>query len=245
MSVTPGLVWQTIRAVSGSEAFATPWNNTSFVIGAPGPITIEQQYTMQVEVLTIGNPATDVIQFTASCPAGGDVFTVASGFSDLDVGMAVVTATPDIMPAGLQIIAVDMPSGSQIALGGGYGPFAYAENPWKWHMPPGVALTTATPLSAIDSYPIGTLGVTVAPSSGVTVTDINMDGDDMAPDATVGDGSAMSNSGGQAMGLFTVQFPSAGTYQVTVAYTPVNDALIQPDDPVYSATQSTLTVEVT
>lgn len=245
MTVVPGICWQTIRVLSGSEVFATAWNNTSFVLGAPGPITMAQQYTMQCEVLTIGNPATDVIPFTASCPAGGSVFSVASGLADLEVGMPVTSATADVLPGGLQIIGLDQPSGSEIVLGGGAGPWAYPANPWIFSMPATVALTTSDQLYAIDSYPIGTLAVTVSPSTGVTVADWNMDGSYTQPDPTGGDGTSMSNSGGQALGLFTVQFPAPGAYQVTVAYTPVNPTLLNPDDPVYAATQSTLTVEVT
>ncbi|WP_249020562.1 hypothetical protein [Conexibacter sp. S30A1] len=245
MTVTPGICWQTIRAVIGSEVEANLWTNPTFAVGAPAGITLAHTDALRCFVLVVGDPSNDVIAFTASCPAGGSVFSVASGLADLEVGQAVVCATSGILPGGLQVIGIDQPSGSDVVLGGGAGPWAYPANPWIFSMPATVALTTSDQLYAIDSYPVGTLAVTVSPSTGVTVADWNMDGSYTQPDPTGGDGTSMSNSGGQAMGLFQVTFPAAGAYTVEVTYSPVNPTLLNPDDPVYSATQSTLTVEVT
>ncbi len=244
MTVTPGIVWQYLEAINASDtATAFMYRNPSLIAGDPPAVTMPAGYVLHTSALAIGS-ASNVIDFTASCPAGSSVFTVASNFAELENGMPVICSTPGLIQGGVQILGLAEPGGSDIVLGGGYGPWGYNVNPWIYKMPADQALTTATTLQAIDEYPYGTLGVTVSPSTGVTVADQNMDGGDVAPDPTPGNGTAMSNSGGQAMGWFTVTFASAGSYTVTVAYTPVNNVLLNPDDPVYGTATSTLSVTV-
>jgi hypothetical protein len=79
------------------------------------------------------------------------------------------------------------------------------------------------------------LAVTTTPTTGVTIVDWNLDGGNI-PNPIKGNGSSMSNSGGQAMGYFGVTFASAGTFALSVAYTST--------DADYANTSSTTTVVV-
>ena len=232
MSTTPGLVWQNLRAVNASDtATAFQWDNPSLMAGNPPAVTMPHGDTLLAGVLTIGSSST-MYPFTASCAAGSYNFAVASGFSNLQPGMVVIGGT-GILPNGLQILELNAPNSGSVLLGGFDGP------PWGagsvYTMPAGVTLTASTQLYAVDEYPYGALAVTTTPSTGVTIVDWNLDGGNV-PGPIKGNGSAMSNSGGQAMGYFGVTFADAGTFTLEVAYTST--------DPDYANTSSSTTVVV-
>ena len=238
MSTTPGMVWQNLRAANAANTSTSfQWSNPGLMPGNPPAVAMAVGDQLKAGLLTIGSTST-VYPFTASCAAGSSEFSVASNLGDLKVGMPVVCATPGVLQAGVVILNVDEPSSPYIVLGGGYGPWAYnvINNPWIYSMPAGQALTTGETLYAIDQFPYGTLAATVTPSTGVTIEDWNMDGSSTNPGPTTGNGSSMSNSGGQAMADFGVTFAAAGVFTLEVAYTS--------SDPDYANTSTSTTVVV-
>ncbi|WP_249021047.1 hypothetical protein [Conexibacter sp. S30A1] len=228
MSVTPGIVWQTITAVDGSVAVERMWNNVTLLAGAPSGVTMSHVYQLRAVVLTLGS-ASVTYPFDVVCSAGSDNFQVTSGLTPLKAGM--VVSAPDVVPNGLQIVGVDQPASGSVLLGGGWSP-AMPTTPWVYSQP--ATSTLAASLLAVDQYPYGTLSAAVTPSAGVTVTDWNYD---QTGALNVGDGQAMSNSGFQAVAYFGATFPSAGTYEIAVSYMSYDED--------YTDTSDTLVVTVT
>lgn len=209
MSVSPGLCWQFIRAMSGDGVYATPWNKPTFVLGAPSGVTIDHAYQMRAVVLTLGSSSV-TYPFDVACSAGSDNFQVTSGLTPLKAGM--VVSAPGEIPNGMQIVEVNAPVAGSVLLGGGVS-MALPTTPWVYSQPE--SSTLAATVTAIDEYPYGTLSVSVSPSAGVTIVDWNYD---QTGALQVGDGQGMCNSGFQALAEFGITFPSAGSYQVTVSY---------------------------
>jgi hypothetical protein len=186
-------------------------------------------YVLKAGVLTIGSTA-ETYSFEVLVNAGSNAFqlpdpgSLLSG-NGLAVGMPIVpsvqAAPPAGLPNGLAIVAVNQPTAGSIQLGGGYSPWlnGSGQAPWIYAQP--ASKTLSTTVTAIDEYPDGWLTATVTPSTGVTIADYSFDG--TGNDNHVGDGSNMSNSGGQAMGLLAVTFADAGSYVLSVAYTSVDD----------------------
>ena len=190
---------------------------------------------LKATVLTIGSTST-VFPITVLASAGSDSWQLVSGtMSDLRVGMVIVpaleVAPPGGVPNGLAIVGINEPVSGSIELGG--GGYGYATGaPWIYTQP--ASLTLEADLNAVDEYPYGTLAATVTPTTGVTITGYNLDGG--SDSQHTDDGSAMSNSGGQAMATFSVEFADAGTFTLQVAYTSY--------DTDYADTSSSTTVVV-
>ena len=236
MSTTPGLVWQNIWAGNASNtSTAFQWSNGGLEPGNPPAVTMPHGDILKAGVLTIGSAST-FYPITVLASAGSDSWQLVSGtMSDLRFGMVIVpsieVAAPAGLPNGLQIVGVNEPTTGSILLGGGVAP-ALPVQPWVYTQPASQTLEAAA--NAIDEYPYGYLGVTVTPSTGVTVVDWSFDG--TGHDGNVGNGTSMCNSGGQAMGYFGVTFADAGTFTLEVAFTSY--------DPDYSNTSSSTTVVV-
>jgi hypothetical protein len=67
-----------------------------------------------------------------------------------------------------------------------------------------------------DGAPDGTLDVTVTPTTGVTLTDQNADGTGNV--SNIGTGTAAVNLSSQAEAGFRINFATAGTFTVSVAF---------------------------
>src|SRR5579875_1363261 len=230
MSETPEMIWQHLIAQnSGPTLTAFRWCNPGLVPGPPPAASLPAGFTLKAGVVTL---ASDVAMypFTASCAAGQQRFSVLSGFSNLQAGMWVAPTAPGILPNGLQIWTLYTVDSSLLLAGVGGSP------PVGGAFTATVSVTPSTPLYAVDEYPYGTLTAAVTPSTGVTIEDWNFDGANL-PDPLPGNGSAMSNSGGQADAGFAVTFSEAGEYTIEVSY--------ESADPAYSNTSSSCAVTVT
>lgn len=245
MSTTPGLVWQNLRAVNSSNSSTSfMWSNPSLMAGNPPAVAMAAGDILKAGVLTIGSTST-VYPITISLAPNTAAISVSAGLSDLAAGMLLAPSSSfydGVVPAGLQIIDVNTGSGTILCggkdamadfLGGMTVAEMTAANDGLFVN--GAATFSDFPFVAIDEYPYGKLGVTVTPTTGVTVTDWNLDGGN-GPGPITGNGSAMSNSGGQAMGYFGVTFADAGTFTLGVAFTT--------NDSDYADTSSSTTVVV-
>ena len=81
-----------------------------------------------------------------------------------------------------------------------------------------MAAVQATGSASGDPLPIGTLDVTVSPTTGVTVNDWGFDGSN-PPTIEVGNGTAARNLDGEGYGVFAIDFADAGSYTVSVQFT--------------------------
>ena len=246
MSTTPGLVWQNLWAENSTNtATAFQWSNPSLMAGNPPAVTMPHGDILKAGVLTIGSAST-VYPITISLAPYTAAISVSAGISDLAAGMLLAPSSTfydGVVPSGLQIIDVNTGAGT-ILCGGKDAMADFLDGMTVAEMTAandglfvnGPATFNDFPFVAIDEYPYGTLAATVTPSTGTTIVDWNMDGGNL-PGPTTGNGSAMSNSGGQAMGYFGVTFADAGTFTLEVAYTS--------SDPDYGNTSSSTTVVVT
>ena len=81
---------------------------------------------------------------------------------------------------------------------------------------PAQTTASAVPFDVTDPFPYGHLTITVSPSSGVTVQDVNADGTTDA--SNQGDGAAIANFAGQGVGNVALTFAQTGTFDVTVEF---------------------------
>jgi hypothetical protein len=80
-----------------------------------------------------------------------------------------------------------------------------------------MAAVQATGSASGDPLPIGTLDVTVSPTTGVTVRDWGFDGSN-PPEIEVGNGTAACNLDDEGYGCFGLDFADAGTFTVSVQF---------------------------
>lgn len=82
----------------------------------------------------------------------------------------------------------------------------------------GLVSQSGVEFTATDPAPTGTFAISVSPSTGVTIEDQNFDGSSASPPVGT-NGQLVCNWDGEAEGTFTIEFPSAGTYTVSAAFT--------------------------
>lgn len=224
-ATVPALVWQRITAAAEDGVTSYAWSNPSLTPGDASAVSCRVGDTLRATVLTMGSSST-TYTFPIVVNAGSDAFQLTGAGSLLDgselqVGMPIIptveAAPPNGLPNGLVIVGINAPSVGSIELGGGYSPWlsGSGDAPWIYTQP--ATSTLSASLIAVDEYPYGKLAVTAVPSAGVTIVDWAFDG--TGNDHNVGNGTAMCNSGGQAMGTFGATFADAGTYTLAVAYT--------------------------
>jgi hypothetical protein len=85
-------------------------------------------------------------------------------------------------------------------------------------VPQPASATGSGTFTASDPWPLGTLGVSVSPATGVGIVDYNFDGTTNA--GNVGNGLAISNWSGMAIGGADLTFGvGAGTFEVSITFT--------------------------
>lgn len=215
-AIIPSVVWTSILAHNAADtATDFMWENPTLQAGMAPAVTMPHTDILQCAIVVVGSSSV-VVPFTADLTAGSYNVAVQSGFNNLLVGMNVAPLagpTSDGKPAipnGAQITALNQPISGSIEIGDG----------WSFATTPAARLavgawTGSNPasLTAVDEWPSGTMAATVSPSSGITISDWS------DPASEPGNGSAMTNNGGQATGVLYVSGFSAGTYTVNVAYT--------------------------
>ena len=243
MTETPQVGYASLRAVDPDNNPTFWWNAPVGQVGTPNTaILMAAGGTLSASLYTVGS-ATVASPCNLTLQQDDALVVVNSGIDGLAVGMIISPNLP-IMPNGQQILDVDTARGviyvgGKQAMADWAAGFTVVE---MQQMNDGLYFAPASgggDFLALDLVPYGTLGVAVTPSTGVTIVGHNPDGNDGPGGGTNTDnGTAMSNSGGQALAVFDATFTDAGTYTLTSAYTS--------NDPNYgSAAGPALTIQVT
>lgn len=171
-----------------------------------------------LELVTLGTAS---LSFTGNTAAGSfEIIGLSIPASSFEVGQA-------IQAAGL---AADGSAGGGIPPGsyidsvgvGGANTFTITNGqPGSGNVAgtPQAAYATSSALSMVanDPYPIGSLALSVSPTSGISMIDNNYDG--TGDPGHTGNGQTISNMGGYAIGGVWVTFDGTGTFDLSATFT--------------------------
>lgn len=179
------------------------------------PVTVGQPPNFTVPVDLPVHFAAGVIgvntlgAFTATLTSGSTSLTSIANAGNVAVGQLLFG---DGIPPGSRIATWSPPSGS-------FGNGEFDEDTNAYLDPVGaLASGTGVACTTVEDAPFGSLAAVVSPSAGVSLSDQNSDHTGNV--SHFGNGATICNLVGTGYGVFEVTFSTAGTYSVTVDFTP-------------------------